>query len=183
VADGVQQLDESILLALHRTPSPVVTVFFVLTVIGGGWGLVAFIPFLAQRRHRAPTLALLGAIVFTSILVALLKELFGRVRPCNVLAWCAPLAGGAPSDHSFPSGHAAGCFTFAAFIALRSPRHAAPALLFAALVAASRCVLGVHYPSDVLAGALLGGAIGALAASTSSPAKRSEAATQTRGSG
>jgi membrane-associated phospholipid phosphatase len=40
------------------------------------------------------------------------------------------------------------------------PRWAAPALLYAAIVAWSRCVLGVHYPSDVLTGALLGTAIG-----------------------
>ncbi len=164
VPDQVQQLDESILLALRATPSPLVTAFFVLTVIGGGWGLLAFIPFLARKRRRSPTLWLLGAIVANALLVALLKQVFDRARPCNALGWCAPLLVGAPSDPSLPSGHAAGAFTFAAFIALRAPRYAAPALLFAALVAASRCVLGVHYPSDVLAGALLGTTVGALVA-------------------
>jgi undecaprenyl-diphosphatase len=162
VPDRVQQLDEQILAALRTTPPALVTVFFVLTVIGGGWGLVAIVPFVAQRRTRPVTLWLLAAIAVNALLVVLLKELFGRVRPCNALGWCAPLAGGAPSDHSFPSGHAAGAFTFAVFVALRAPRYAAPALLFAALVAASRSVLGVHYPSDVLAGALLGSVMGAL---------------------
>jgi undecaprenyl-diphosphatase len=84
------------------------------------------------------------------------------VRPCDALGWCAPLAVASPGGGSFPSGHAAGSFAFAAFVAVRAPRWAAPAFVWAALVACSRCVLGVHYPSDVLAGALLGGAVGAI---------------------
>ena len=172
VPDQVQQLDESILLALRDTPSPLVTAFFVLTVIGGGWGLLAFIPFLARKSRRSPTLWLLGAIVANALLVALLKQVFDRARPCNALGWCAPLAGGAPSDPSFPSGHAAGAFTFATFVALRVPRYRVPALVFATLVAWSRCVLGVHYPSDVLAGALLGVGMGVLAASVDARRER-----------
>jgi membrane-associated phospholipid phosphatase len=43
---------------------------------------------------------------------------------------------------------------------VRVPRWSAPALIYAAIVAWSRCVLGVHYPSDVLIGSLLGAAIG-----------------------
>ncbi|MEO7327208.1 MAG: phosphatase PAP2 family protein [Minicystis sp.] len=160
----VQQLDEAILVALRSTPPPLVTFFMILTVVGGGWGLVVLIPFIFQKRTRASALRLLGASLVTTSLVALLKELFGRVRPCNALDWCSPLLVNAPSDHSFPSGHAAGVFTFAAFIAVRAPRYAAPALLFALLVGISRCVLGVHYPSDVLGGAVLGTSIGALAA-------------------
>lgn len=156
----VQALDESILHALRDTPSSIVTVFFLLTVVGGGWGLLAFIPFLVRKPTRAPTLFLLGAVTSSSALVSSFKALFGRARPCDALGWCSPLAGSSPGGPSFPSGHAAGAFTFAAFIALRAPRYRAPALLFAALVAASRCVLGVHYPSDVLAGALLGSLVG-----------------------
>jgi undecaprenyl-diphosphatase len=75
-----------------------------------------------------------------------------------------------PGGGSFPSGHAAGVFAFAAFVAVRAPRWAPLSFAWAGIVAWSRCVLGVHYPSDVLAGALLGAAVGALFARAAAPA-------------
>ena len=56
--------------------------------------------------------------------------------------------------------HKSAIITFAAFVCLQWPRASVPAFVFAALVAWSRCFLGVHYPSDILAGALLGSSIG-----------------------
>jgi undecaprenyl-diphosphatase len=170
VPAALQALDERLLAGAHAAPPAISLPFYALTVIGGGWGLLAVVPFAAIERTRAVTSRLLAAIAVQAALVVLLKHLCARVRPCHALAWCAPLAGTAPVDFSFPSGHAAGVFAFAAFVALRWPRWGAPALAFAALVAASRVVLGVHYPSDVLAGALLGAAVGA--AFARSPTRR-----------
>jgi undecaprenyl-diphosphatase len=158
----IQAFDEVLLLSARGAPAALVPVFLAATVIGGGWGLLALVPFAVSRATRTATLWLLAAIVTQSAVVALLKALFGRARPCDALAWCAPIAVGSPGGHSFPSGHAAGAFAFAAFIAVRAPRFAALAFGFAVMVAWSRCVLGVHYPSDVLTGALVGGIIGAL---------------------
>ena len=71
-----------------------------------------------------------------------------------------------PSDHfSFPSGHALHAVSFALLLGQQYPGWAPALWAFAALVAASRVVLGVHYPSDVLAGAAVG-ATTALAASS-----------------
>jgi undecaprenyl-diphosphatase len=155
----LQALDEHILLAARGEPPALVPFFHAVTVVGGGWGMVALLLFLARRATRAATAWLLAAIVAQSALVSLLKAIVGRVRPCDALAWCAPLVT-SPGGGSFPSGHAAGSFAFAAFVSLHAPRWAAPALLWAVLVAWSRVVLGVHYPSDILAGAMLGTAIG-----------------------
>lgn len=60
--------------------------------------------------------------------------------------------------HSFPSGHTSSAFALATSISLDHPKWfiIAPSYLYASLVGYSRCYLGVHYPSDVLAGALLG---------------------------
>ena len=157
----IQALDEGLLRSAHGTPAALVPLFLVATVVGGGWGLLAVVPFALARATRTVTLWLLAAIVTQSAVVALIKVIVGRVRPCDALAWCAPVAVGSPGGHSFPSGHAAGAFAFGVFMALRAPRFAALSLGFAVTVAWSRCVLGVHYPSDVLAGALLGGLIGA----------------------
>jgi len=157
---SLQVLDERMLLAAHGAPAALVPVFYVLTVIGGGWGLVPLLPFAVHRPTRALTAWLLAAIVAQSALVSALKLAFGRPRPCDALGWCAPIDVASPGGGSFPSGHAAGAFAFAAFVAVRAPRWAVPAFACAFAVAWSRCVLGVHYPSDVLAGALLGGAVG-----------------------
>jgi undecaprenyl-diphosphatase len=157
----IQALDEGLLLSARGVPLVLAPMFLVATVVGGGWGLLALVPFAVSRATRAVTLWLLAAIVAQSAVVAAIKALVGRVRPCDALAWCAPITVASPGGHSFPSGHAAGSFAFAAFIAVRAPRFAALAFAWAALVAWSRCFLGVHYPSDVLAGALLGGLVGA----------------------
>lgn len=157
---GIQAFDERLLLSVHGAPALLVPLFVVATVVGGGWGLVALVPFAARQATRAITLWLFGAIATTSALVSLIKLAVGRVRPCDALGWCNSIAFRSPGGPSFPSGHAAGSFAFAAFVSVIAPRWAPLALAWAALVAASRCVLGVHYPSDVLAGAALGTMVG-----------------------
>jgi undecaprenyl-diphosphatase len=61
-----------------------------------------------------------------------------------------------PETHSFPSGHATVSFACATVLALAVPRLSLPLYLLAALISFSRVYVGVHYPFDVLAGALLG---------------------------
>jgi len=157
--DAIQGLDEAILHAARGSPCWAVPLFYVFTLIGAGWGLVVFVPFLVNRTTRLTTTWLLVATAATSTAVSLVKLAVGRVRPCEALAWCAPIHIGSPGGGSFPSGHAAGSFAVAAFVMWRSPRLGSALLVYAAIVAWSRCVLGVHYPSDVLAGSLLGAAI------------------------
>jgi undecaprenyl-diphosphatase len=65
-------------------------------------------------------------------------------------------------DASFPSDHATAAFAIAVAIWLRSRTVGAVAIVFAALLAVGRVAVGVHYPGDVAAGALLGTAAAAL---------------------
>jgi undecaprenyl-diphosphatase len=88
---------------------------------------------------------------------AVVKRAVRRERPR--LRGLPPI-GRAPATFSFPSGHAATSFAAAIAIGALAPRLRAPVLGAAALMALTRPYLGVHYPSDVLAGAALGGALG-----------------------
>jgi undecaprenyl-diphosphatase len=65
-----------------------------------------------------------------------------------------------PESPSFPSGHSASAFAFAVASSSAMPALAAPLRLLAASVAYSRVHTGVHYPGDVIAGALIGSGIG-----------------------
>jgi undecaprenyl-diphosphatase len=89
-----------------------------------------------------------------------LRQWIGRLRPPLVYAQPRPLVS-TPHSGSFPSGHSATAFACATVIAWASPRLAVPAFVLAALVAWSRVYVGVHWPLDVLGGALLGLAVGA----------------------
>ena len=86
------------------------------------------------------------------------KLVVRRHRP--VLEGLPPL-GGAPSSLSFPSAHATSSFACATAMTRIAPE-AAVLFVLAAAIAACRPYLGMHYPSDVLAGAVLGTALGLL---------------------
>jgi undecaprenyl-diphosphatase len=85
----------------------------------------------------------------------LLKEFFERARPCNTLSdVLTPL--GCTGSYSFPSNHAVNNFTAAAFFARLYPGYRTVLFIIASLVALSRVYLGLHYPSDIIAGAAIG---------------------------
>jgi undecaprenyl-diphosphatase len=143
-----------------------------LTVLGSGWSVAALIPVLWHDRTRRLGGTLAVAIAAQGALVWALKLAVGRVRPWIALALPAPI--GAPHDGSFPSGHAAGSFCVAAFLAVvlpavwpHSPRIArllgGVGFVLAALIGLSRVYLAAHFPGDVIAGVLLGSVIGACA--------------------
>ncbi|KPL00704.1 MAG: hypothetical protein AMJ90_07855 [candidate division Zixibacteria bacterium SM23_73_2] len=85
----------------------------------------------------------------------LLKPLIGRVRPCNILPDVRLLIGCSKAG-SFPSSHATNLFAAATLISYFYHKVRAYFFVIAFLVAFSRIYVGVHYPSDMLGGALLG---------------------------
>jgi undecaprenyl-diphosphatase len=90
-----------------------------------------------------------------------LRQWIGRDRPPLVFEEPRPLVH-VPHTGAFPSGHASTAFASATVIAWASRRLAVPAYVLAAAIAWSRVYVGVHWPFDVIAGALLGTAIALL---------------------
>nr|WP_241970355.1 phosphatase PAP2 family protein [Idiomarina seosinensis] len=83
----------------------------------------------------------------------LLKNSFRRDRPAN----CAPIPLLIAHDKfSFPSGHTCAAFVFATVTSSYFPTLATPLFLWAAMIGVSRIVVGVHYPTDIMAGMGLG---------------------------
>jgi len=91
----------------------------------------------------------------------LLKNYFGRIRPCNFLSDVNILAT-CSGSFSFPSSHAVNNFAAAVYFYKLFPKYKWIFLSVATIMALTRPYVGVHYPSDIFAGALIGSAIGFL---------------------
>ena len=146
-------------------------IMVVVTTLGEG-GIVFILLALAlicTKKYRKAGFAVLAALLVMEVGNNLiLKEIFARPRPFNLAeadpvkyAWWAqgyqfPALVSEPSSYSFPSGHSASSFAAAVMLTLQQKKWGWAALVLAALIAFSRVFLFVHYPTDVLAGALLG---------------------------
>jgi membrane-associated phospholipid phosphatase len=107
--------------------------------------------------RRAAILGLAAVGVTAAVANLLVKPLGRRPRPRRAALWIKPGRQlRMPRSASFPSGHTAAAFAFATAVGHVLPKTAKPLRALAALVAYSRVHTGVHYPSDVVAGALLG---------------------------
>jgi membrane-associated phospholipid phosphatase len=108
------------------------------------------------KYGRMTCLFLILAVILTDQLSSqLIKPLVGRLRPCKNLDWVHVLIN-CSSGKSFPSSHAANSFGQAVIWTWRYPKYKWFFILSATIIAFSRIAVGVHYPFDVLTGAVLG---------------------------
>lgn len=161
-------MDEALLLAVNglRTPALDGVIAF-----AGDWGYCAYplalLAILAWRRRPAAADVRDGMLAFLLALFVtetILKPLIGRPRPTAIPALLEQLhvLGSVPSPRSLsmPSGTAASCAAGAAWIALRfGGRAGAVAIVFALFVGFARLYAGVHWPSDVAVGFVVGAAL------------------------
>ena len=134
------------------------------TVLGnGGWAFIVIaVALLCIRRTRRAGISALSAmtrgLVYTNLV---LKPMVARPRPWIALEEFVPLV--TSNDmNSFPSGHTCAAFSFGVAVSIALPEKwgKAAALIAAALMGISRLYVGVHFPTDVLAGAIVGACCG-----------------------
>ena len=155
------ELDGNILLWIQENVrndflTPIMT--FITHLGDSGWFLIALAVVLLLRKKTRPVGFLTACSLLGSLLInnLLLKNLVARIRPYEVVEGLHRIIE-AQVDLSFPSGHAGSSFAAAVVIFLVCPKKAGiPALVLAFLIMLSRLYVGVHYPTDVLAGMVTG---------------------------
>ena len=108
----------------------------------------------------APTYAIALAIVMLAerIIYYIMKNTLKRLRPCDFKKNLKSLIA-ASDKFSFPSGHTSAAFCFSTITIVTFGSAYAPMFIWASLVGASRVIIGVHYPGDIVAGAVMGSGI------------------------
>lgn len=158
--DALHRLDLGATAGSNRANrlGPCRVVFAWASRLGDGWfwyALAAALLLVEGRAALPAVLAMAGAGLVGSGLYALIKHATRRTRPCHrhggLTLTVAPL-----DRFSFPSGHTLHAVAFSVIAVAHAPALAWVVWPFAALVAASRLVLGLHYPTDVIAGGALG---------------------------
>ncbi len=184
LADQISSFDHSVLVAInHSMRTPLMdSIMPWITKLGDGgvfWialALVLLIPKKTRRTGAAMAVAMLLGLIIGN---GLIKNLVMRTRPFDLehpIVTRANLLISPPSDYSFPSGHTLASFEAATALFKDHTVYGFLAFVLAILIAFSRLYLQVHYPSDVLGGAILGFLLGLLGSSiVKSVADRMEA--------
>lgn len=156
----VDQFESQFCVAINRSSHRAYIRYFfrVISRLGDGvfwYSLALCLPYLNGYIGWLQALHVLVTGLVCLIVYKYLKSRLVRERPfisCDIIYQAAP----ALDRYSFPSGHTLHAVMFSVLFSLYLPHLSSMVWGFTCLVALSRIVLGLHYPSDVLAGALLG---------------------------
>lgn len=151
----------SICMTLNRLchPTKLKELFVLMSWLGDGkawYILIGSMPILYGARGFNSSLHMIKVGILNIVLYKLIKGLTGRSRPCvvdsNIVLGATPL-----DQYSFPSGHTMHAVAFSTVAVTYHPELAWLLMPLSSLIALSRIVLGLHFPSDVLVGAVIGG--------------------------
>ena len=165
--DYILTLDGEILLWIqmylrNEVLTPVLTFITHLGDKGLFWIVLSLLLLIKKSTRKTGFLSLLSLLITFLIVNVCMKNGFARIRPYETLTDLLFLIE-KQSDFSFPSGHSASSFASAVVLFKRLPkRYGIPILILAVLIAFSRIYMGVHYPTDILAGILIGSIVALL---------------------
>lgn len=152
-------MDFEILYAINNMHNPVLDKIMVaITTLGNGgiiWIVIAVLLICIKKTRKCGILMLVSMFIGVIIGNVILKNLIARDRPCWIVSNIALLIEN-PTDYSFPSGHTLASFEAAVIIFLHNKKWGIISLIFAVLIAFSRMYLFVHFPTDIIGGAVLG---------------------------
>lgn len=161
ILDFLSKLDGQTLLFIqdHLRFEALTPYMIFVTKLGNGgliWIVITFLLLFPKRTRRAGILSALALLASLCVTNLFLKNYVARVRPYEVIDGLNCLVKKA-SDWSFPSGHASASFASAVVIFKSRPKRlGVPCMILAFLIACSRLYVGIHYPSDVVCGAIIG---------------------------
>jgi undecaprenyl-diphosphatase len=138
--------------------------FRTITQIGGALFIsvtTLLLIIFTSNQTRLTAISSAAALALSHIPVQLVKKLFPRKRPYLQIETTKILPNPL-KDHSFPSGHTTAVFSVIVPFLLQTPSLAAVLIPLGLSIGISRIYLGLHYPSDVIAGGILGGSFGSL---------------------
>ncbi|MBU2491477.1 MAG: phosphatase PAP2 family protein [Bacteroidetes bacterium] len=166
MADFFYSIDLTIFYFINHTiANPVFDKFFGFITDVKHWYLLYIVLLCIAffKGGRIGKIAVIGSIfliVFSDQFSSnLVKNLVERIRPCNALPDARTILG-CTGSYSFPSSHSLNNFAIAVFFYRLFPKLKWTLLITAGLVAFSRPYLGLHYPSDIIFGGIIGAAIG-----------------------
>jgi undecaprenyl-diphosphatase len=171
VLETIVRLDTLLFLFFNRTiANPVFDSIFPVITNGYFWiapAILAALVFIWLQKKKAVIvvcLALLTVGISDPVCNRVIKPAVHRLRPCNPQAHInnARLLLGRKTSDSFPSSHAMNMFAQAMLFSFFYRKRAGWFFLFAAIIGFSRIYAGVHYPFDVLGGAVLGCCVGGM---------------------
>lgn len=157
-------MDLSILLFIQSLRTTITDILFtIITHLGDlaiVWIIILSALFIQKKTRYIAIGGVIALAVCTLVVNFGIKPLVSRPRP--FVDYPIDLIISTPSETSFPSGHAASSFTIAVYLYMWNVKYKKSYLVLASLIAFSRLYVFVHYPSDVLAGILIGALIGYL---------------------